>query len=272
MKIKRKIMGAALALSIAIGSIPITESALKAMEDGGGNLMIMPGVSALTSQGTTDNYEYIAGSAVYYGRYPQSKYELTGGQTEPNEGEEDVDWVKKTKDNVNYYYNIDPIEWRVLTKENELFLMSDKNLDYVKFYEKEDFDTQNAYPWSSSTIRSWLNGYDDYTADNFKDSAFTEEEATVIATTEIKRPSNPHFESIVIGEKTQDQIFLLSIQEAINEEYGFKENNPNSNTWYDRTKTHIAKNTQYIQDGWGRTGYPAGSAGRWWLRSPGDLK
>lgn len=90
------------------------------------------------------------------------------------------------KDNVffgNYFQSNrttkDPVKWRVLSNAGgQLFLLSDQNLDALQYHtEREDVT------WETSTIRSWLNGYDassntggsngiDYTGDNFLNTAF----------------------------------------------------------------------------------------------------
>ena len=73
----------------------------------------------------------------------------------------------------------DPVKWRVLANEGgQLFLLSDQNLEVFQYHTAEENVT-----WETSTMRSWLNGYDasantggsngiDYTGDNFLDTAF----------------------------------------------------------------------------------------------------
>ena len=115
----------------------------------------------------------------------------------------------------NNGYNTDPIKWRVLennTESKQLFLLSDQGLDTVQYHtEYEDAK------WEKSTIRSWLNGYDansntggdngiSYTGNNFIDTAFSNKEQATIADTNV-------------GNKTNDKIFLLSLDEAENSSY-----------------------------------------------------
>ena len=165
----------------------------------------------------------------------------------------------------NSGYNTDPIKWRVLENANsELFLLSDQNLDVFQYHTEEEGVT-----WETSTMRSWLNGYgakqntggdsgNDYTDDNFIDTAFSDEEQGAIANTTVVNADNGSADG---GNDTTDKIFLLSIAEAQNSSY-FADNN-----------SRIATNTAYVADGGKNSGnmFGVGAADYWWLRSPGDL-
>ncbi|NBI63321.1 hypothetical protein D3Z38_09750 [Clostridiales bacterium] len=158
----------------------------------------------------------------------------------------------------------EPIKWRVLSVEgDEALLLADKNLDSKPYNEAEA-----AVTWETSTIRSWLNGYDgsrnldgkDYTNDNFMGKAFTTEERAAINQKTVHTPQNPEHETDG-GKDTEDKLFFLSIQEATNPAYGFADS-PS-----DHTMTRRALNTDYSN--------PQGKAtyrglGSWWLRSPGQ--
>lgn len=125
--------------------------------------------------------------------------------------------------------------------------------------------------WETCTMRSWLNGYDktkngqsiDYSRDNFIGSAFSSAEKNAIVKTSLKNENNG---SISGGNTTNDQIFLLSIAEALNSAYGF-----NTDQYGDDAR--MSYKTAYICGG-GKTGcskYPSISvAAVWWLRSPGN--
>ena len=84
----------------------------------------------------------------------------------------------KQADNIyfgTYYQSNDstkePVKWRVLSNANrQLFLLSDQNLDVFQYHTEQEDVT-----WETSTMRSWLNGYD-YTSDNFLGSAFSTNE------------------------------------------------------------------------------------------------
>lgn len=179
------------------------------------------------------------------------------------------------KDNVffgNYFQSNrttkDPVKWRVLSNAGrQLFLLSDQNLDALQYHtEREDVT------WETSTIRSWLNGYDassntggsngiDYTGDNFLDTAFSAKEQTAIAETAVVNDDNTDYNenaSTDAGKDTTDRIFLLSLTETYNKKYF-----PNY---------CFSTNTAYVADGgkFGYSMYGVGESDSWWLRSPGS--
>lgn len=201
----------------------------------------------LVSGGVADNIDGGQADNVYFGTYRQSS-DASGG------------------------YNIDPVKWRVLSNANgRLFLLSDQNLEVFQYHtEKEDVT------WETSTMRSWLNGYDasanmggssgtDYTGDNFLNAAFSAGEQRAIATTTVVNDDNKDDNYSTDGEggnNTNDRIFLLSIDEALDLRYFPKGSN-----------NRYATNTPYVADG-GRLGtYMNGEdesyLDNWWLRSPG---
>lgn len=163
-------------------------------------------------------------------------------------------------------YLADPIQWRVLENaDGKLFLLSDQNLDVFQY------NVANVnVTWATSTIRSWLNGYDashnigtgyagiDYTSDNFISTAFSEGEQAAIAETNVVTADNGYVDG---GEDTTDKIFLLSIAEAQNSSF-FSDNS-----------SRIATNTAYVAGGGTLDGYMngVGEANSWWLRSLGNF-
>ncbi|MDR0519747.1 MAG: DUF6273 domain-containing protein [Clostridiales Family XIII bacterium] len=222
------------------------------------------------------------GDTVYFGRYPQSLI----GTTRPTTGTESVDWVRQVVilyDNfctsafgdpqygATAYYKVEPIAWRVLDNQGgKLFLMAEKALD-VKPYHTDD----ESVTWETSTIRSWLNGYSasyntggssgiSYTSDNFIGKAFTAGEKDAVATTTVSNPNNPTYDTSG-GNDTNDKVFLLSYQEAINSSYGFNSSYSNSDAARRAQTTAFARaryayaslDSPYFGNGW------------WWLRSPG---
>lgn len=179
------------------------------------------------------------------------------------------------KDNVffgNYFQSNrttkDPVKWRVLSNAGgQLFLLSDQNLDALQYHTEQEDVT-----WETSTIRSWLNGYDassntgesngiDYTKDNFLDTAFSAKEQTAIAETAVVNDDNTDYNenaSTDAGKDTTDRIFLLSLTETYNKKYF-----PNY---------CFSTNTAYVADGgkFGYSMYGVGESDSWWLRSPGS--
>ena len=166
----------------------------------------------------------------------------------------------------------DPIKWRVLSNTGgKLFLLSDQNLEVFQYHTEREYVT-----WETSTIRSWLNGYGasanaggsngtDYTGDNFLNAAFSAGEQRAIATTTVVNDDNKDDNYSTDGEggnNTNDRIFLLSIDEALDLRYFPKGSN-----------NRYATNTPYVADG-GRlgtymNGEDEGYLDNWWLRSPG---
>lgn len=179
------------------------------------------------------------------------------------------------KDNVffgNYFQSNrttkDPVKWRVLSNaDGQLFLLSDQNLDALQYHTEQEDVT-----WETSTIRSWLNGYDasantggsngiDYTGDNFLNTAFSAKEQTAIAETNVVNDDNDETGAdipIDAGDDTTDRIFLLSLTETYNKKYF-----PNY---------CFSTNTAYVADGgkFGYSMYGVGESDSWWLRSPGS--
>lgn len=162
-------------------------------------------------------------------------------------------------------YNTNPIKWRVLSNASgQLFLLSDQNLDVFQYH--VDYESVT---WATSTMRSWLNGYGaaqntgsdngiDYTDDNFIDTAFSDGEQGAIVDTTVVNDDNGSIEG---GNTTTDKIFLLSIEEVQNADYGFTDDS-----------SRIATNTAYVAGG-GKIGggmLGVGEADNWWLRSPGN--
>ena len=158
----------------------------------------------------------------------------------------------------------DPIKWRVLSVDgDDAFLMADQNLDakpYNTFF--------TSVTWETCTLRSWLNGYGasdnveetDYSSNNFLNTAFTAEERAAIRQTAVVNEDNPYY-GTEGGNDTQDKVYLLSIAEASNAEYGF------NSTFDTKSKTRVSTNTAYTA---GKSGMNSvGAADDWWLRSPG---
>lgn len=97
----------------------------------------------------------------------------------------------------------EPIEWRVLSNDgSELYILSKYVLYGTQTSFSEDFYAPTT--WETCKFRKWLNG-------DFYREAFTEVEKSVIKETEIKGSNND----------TIDKIFLPSVEDVCNIEYGF---------------------------------------------------
>ena len=142
----------------------------------------------------------------------------------------------------------EPIEWRVLAKENgKLLVISEYGLDAVEYNTKGENIT-----WAQCTLHSWLNG-------TFLKKAFSAEEQAMIATTNVTADKNPEYNTNP-GNATNDKVFLLSIPEA--EKY------------FTSDRERQAAPTAYAiaRGAWTSSDYKTASGAAacwWWLRSPG---
>lgn len=106
----------------------------------------------------------------------------------------------------------EPIEWRVLSNDgSELYILSKYVLYGIGRSWGEDVNAP--ITWKTCKFRKWLNG-------DFYREAFNDVEKSVIKETEIKSSDNE--ESGTSGDNdTIDKIFLPSVEEVCNIEYGF---------------------------------------------------
>ena len=135
-----------------------------------------------------------------------------------------------------------PIQWIVLERNgSQMLLISYYALDAVRYHRSNQNVT-----WAASDLRAWLN-------DQFYWTAFTEEEQAYICTAV---NNTRDVGSRRGGGTTYDQVFLLSIDEAL---------------WYfPSDAARSAQPTQYAVS----QGAYTSKAGNvwWWLRSPGDAQ
>lgn len=188
---------------------------------------------------------------VYFGKYPQS--DSTG--------------IKK-----------DPIKWRVLNVNgNDAFLLADIGLDAQRFHNWANKGEASAdIFWSTSCIRSWLNGYDgkynelkvSYNYKNFINTAFeTESEKKAILETDVSATTNPQF-STVSSPATKDKVFLLSYEEVTNPSYGFTSTVDPSDTRKLSFDTYIV-NSGGVNEISSIKKKQVGADAFWWLRTRG---
>lgn len=141
-----------------------------------------------------------------------------------------------------------PIQWQVLSVQgDDVFLMADKALDCQPYNKEEESVT-----WETCTLRKWLN-------QDFYESAFTQEEQGMIKETTVANQDNPDY-GTEGGADTRDKIYLLSIDEVQNKEYGFGESR------YDQARVGMV--TAYAIKG--GVGVSDKNSSSWWLRSPGS--
>ena len=217
-------------------------------------------------QWAADGSGTITWDCVTFGHYPQGEYHPVSVPSKPKENvtyedENGTEFVYQTDEDTGTgsYFKVEPITWRVLqVKNGEAFLLADKVLEKGVIFNETDEDVT----WETSTMRSWLNGYGsasnkagkDYTAENFMDKAFSQEEQDAILKKEIKNEDNPVY-GTEGGKDTEDQLVLLSIEEIMNPNYGFL-------AAYGSSNTREVTGAKYVSED-----YPDWA---FWLRSPGD--
>lgn len=192
------------------------------------------------------------------------------------------DATYSTVDDINYYdwpssseyhyFKFEPIKWRVLKQDdNNLFLLSELALDGQMY----NTEIKNI-TWQTSTIRSWLNGYDasenlygtDYTNNNFIDIAFSDTEQDIIQSTLLQNNDNSK-NGTEGGEDTNDKIFLLSEEETYGDDvldYGFESD------YKAHDIARQSKSSTYAKAMGVYTECEANELGNcfWWLRTPGS--
>ena len=158
------------------------------------------------------------------------------------------DKIKFGSYNQTAVFEPEPIKWRVLSVNgNDAFLLADQCLDAKPYNDKNEDVT-----WETCTLRKWLNK-------DFYNEAFSENEKKAIQQTTVVNEDNEKH-GTEGGNDTKDNVFLLSIAEAKNSEYGFTAANERK-----------AKVTDYatFNNGYRSTSGEAPGNGDWWVRSPG---
>lgn len=140
-----------------------------------------------------------------------------------------------------------PIRWRVLSVEgDDAFLMADQAIESRPFDEEG-----SAVTWEKCSLRKWLN-------EDFIKEAFTEEEQAAIMETTVVNKDNEEYNTEA-GADTQDKIYLLSIDEAADTQYGFEESDKAA--FHQTSPAREVAQTMYSSEAY--------NAFFWWLRSPG---
>ncbi|MBE5969922.1 MAG: hypothetical protein E7242_06790 [Lachnospiraceae bacterium] len=172
----------------------------------------------LRSPGSYDEYaSYVSdsGEAIAYGGNvadqddfgvrPALRINLQGVALEQAEKQVDIknvdyDIVTMGKDNGN------DIVWNVLKVDGEKALLFTSDI----LSEEKAYQNSDAYSttWENSDIRAWLNSDND----GFYKTAFTDAEKEAILETTVENS---------VGDDTNDYVFLLSIEELTNTDYGF---------------------------------------------------
>lgn len=210
---------------------------------------------------------------IYFGNYWQEAYEPNNVPANPEDGKiytdsdgtqficsEKTVYNSEDESTTVYAYSVkSPIKWRILSVDNNnnALIMADKAIDYREYNE-----SQTDVTWEKSTLRSWMNGYNstnndcqiDYTASNFIDTAFSSEEKGEILYSDVENADNPVC-GAKGGKSTTDKVFLLSLDDVKNEDYGFG--------GFQCKETRVAEPTDYVSQ------QDSELRNHWWLRSPG---
>ncbi len=215
-----------------------------------------------------DGSDYTDWDYVYFGSYPQTVVtgdaltdEIVGADYDEN-GDAEVNGRRyhridksDTCNDKNFgssayrYFKWERIKWRVLQKNDDsLFLMADKGLDCKKYNEGKFPVT-----WESCTLRNWLNDF-------FFCSAFNMEEQGAIVEWDVVNENNFVFGTMG-GNNTKDKVYLLSIGEIKNPQYGFCEK------YNEDSKSRCVQISDYA---YMRGVWKASGSCWWWLRSPGN--
>lgn len=183
---------------------------------------VLLSVSACSSDDTAEDYSAAdVGSYIKFGTYEQDNKTANGSE---------------------------PIQWLVLAKEDsKLLVISRYILDWQQFGNEET----SLVTWENSSLRNWLNS-------DFFDTAFSDEEKTVILSTEVM-PDENLFDGIDQGSVTSDKLFILSASEI--------------NAYFLSDSERTVEKTKYVKDVTkGLPGYWSSDTNCWWSRtvvSPG---
>lgn len=160
-----------------------------------------------------------------------------------------------------YWFEYEPIQWCILDPDEGLVL-SETIIDSQPYHNTVFAEYDNYYQDSSceklasdyeaSSIREWLNN-------DFYNTAFTSEEKTEIFNSE--QDNTSPFDSTYDGETTYDKIFLLSYDDAMNEQYGFISQKSED-------ESRRAKGTDYAKCQGLSTENMSNVYFFWWLRAP----
>ena len=167
-------------------------------------------------------------------------------------------WGSYEQDN-NIENGPEPIEWFVLTVEDERALVLSRHALELKMYHHVvAYDT--SVSWETWDIRAWLKG-------EFLQTAFTEAELKRIPTVTVQTPQVLGWDNPPITPDTEDQIFFLSFQEVSRYMKGGRTRKCQP------TAYAIANYEAATGKEWDATVFRDSENGNcnWWLRSQGEF-
>lgn len=217
-------------------------------------------------------------SYVYFGSYPQTEVTgdaLTAAITGASYDANGDAWVNGTKyrrisrsdtNNTSYfgsstyrYFKWERIKWRVLRINSStingstMFVVADKGLDCKDYH-----DPGGSVTWETCTLRNWLNS-------DFYGTTFSSREQGAIVSQTVVNEDNPYYNTEG-GNNTWDKVFLLSLSEVMNPNYGFCE----SYSTYSVSRRVKASDYAHARGAWVNTSTDYAGNCWWWLRSPGS--
>ena len=166
-----------------------------------------------------------------------------------------------------YWFKYEPLFWTVLnenTTDGTALILCDMIIDSQKYYITSETriigeKTVYANNYAQSTVRKWLN-------ENFYDIAFNELQKQIIEYTLVENSSETTGiqNNQYVCEDVEDKVFLFSLNDAVNSNYGFLDNfweidvkRQKKNTDYSKIQGAYVSSIDNYQDN-----------GYWWLRSP----
>lgn len=133
---------------------------------------------------------------------PDDEFDTTGEKDEEDDGEDDEPGL--AEQNLRYYKTVKfgPYEWLVLNEEDYpgTLLIAKEGISSRPYHE-----VYGNVTWEDCSLRKWLNR-------EFL-NCFTDEERARILKTDVKNNDNPRYGTLG-GNDTEDQVFLLSLEEA----------------------------------------------------------
>ncbi len=178
-----------------------------------------------------------------YRRISRDETISNGIDTDYNEYFDDV------PNNGYRYFKWERIKWKVLKNDgNTLFVAADEIMDCKDYSDRH----VEGVTWETSSIRDWLN-------DGFYNTAFSRNEQSAIQVQTVVNEDVPEYD-IQGGNDTKDKVYLLSISEVINQEYGFC-------SIYDSPSMSRRVKASDYADARGAHNY--NGTFLWWLRSNG---
>ncbi|MBD5544479.1 MAG: Ig domain-containing protein [Lachnospiraceae bacterium] len=157
------------------------------------------------------------------------------------------------------YFKWERIKWKVLAiDEDSLFVVADKALDNKSYH-----DTKESITWENCTLRSWLN-------EEFYHTAFDRNEQSAIEEQDVENEDNP-LVSVDGGNQTTDKVYLLSMSEVTDSDYGFcKFYNMDIEEDYGWSRKTDISDYAYVRGAMRSSSGSDQDSGHWWLRSPGN--